>query len=145
MARPTFKPTAAQKRQVSIAAGGGMSHESIAMVLGVSRNTLEKHFAKELSSGAYVRRFEAMQGLHAAAKKGNVSAVKAYLAGVPEFMPPPPEAGAAALPASPATAPKPPAPLAQPLGKKEAAQELAKTVQIGTGWDGLLPGATPLQ
>jgi hypothetical protein len=141
MARPSFKPTAIQRRKVSIAAGAGMSHESIATVLGISRNTLEKHFERELSVGAYERRFEAVQGLHAAAKRGNVSACKAYLAGTPQFVPPPAEG---AKPVAQPSAPSP-APVAQPLGKKEAAQAAAKTAQQGTGWDGILPGASPLQ
>ncbi len=137
MARPSYKPTAAQRRQVSIAAGGGMTHEAIAMALGISKPTLEKHFRLELSSGAYARRFEALQGIHAAARKGNVSAAKAYLTGMPEFMP---------LEAQPASAaPQAPAPAAPPMGKKDAANAAAVTAQHGTGWDGLLPSQTPLQ
>ena len=133
--RPPFKPTAAQRRQVSIAAGGGMSHESIALVLGVSRNTLEKHFEAELCGGAYQRRFEALQGLHAAAKRGNVSAVKAYLAGTPQFVPPPAAVGDAPA----AETPKPAAVKVAPKGKKEAQAEAARTVQQGTVWADLLP------
>lgn len=80
MARPTYKPTAAQRRQVAIAAGGGMSHEQIALGMGIARNTLEKHFEAELSTGAYAKRLEVLQAVHAAAKRGNMAAAKAYLA-----------------------------------------------------------------
>lgn len=110
-----------------------MSHEAIAIALGLSRNTLEKHFERELSAGAFAKRFEALQGLHAAAKRGNVSAVKAYLAMPPEFMPLPADGAVA-----PAPQPNTPA-IAQPLGKKEAANEAAKTAQHGTGWADILP------
>ena len=115
-----------------------MSHEAIAIVLGVSRNTLEKHFSHELTVGAYERRMEAMQGLHAAAKKGNVSAVKTYLAALPQFMPPPAEHGAVAPPVAPEKA-------AQPVGKKEAAAAAAKVAQQGTGWEDILPAPASLQ
>lgn len=111
-----------------------MSHEAIAMVLGISRPTLEKHFAHELAGGAFQRRFEALQGLHAAAKKGNVSAVKAYLAATPEFVP---ELPAKSEPAKPAA-------VAAPLGKKAAADAAALTAQHGTQWEDLLPGS-PVQ
>ncbi len=136
MARPTLKFTAAQRRQVSIAAGGGMSHEAIALVLGISRNTLEKHFEHELCGGAHLRRFEALQGIHAAAKRGNVSAAKAYLATTPQFMPLPPEKPA---PVQKAAAP------AAPMGKKEQAAAAAVTAQQGTGWADLLPGPAAVQ
>ena len=139
MARPSFKPTAAQRRKVSIAAGGGMSHESIALVLGISRNTLEKHFEAELCGGAYERRFEALQGLHAAAKRGNVSAVKAYLAATPEYIPPPPDG--VRLPVAQPVAPAR-QPVAAAVGKKEAANIAARTAQQGTGWADLLPAAS---
>lgn len=134
MARPEFKPTATQRKKVAIAAGGGMSHESIAQALGIARNTLEKHFMAELTAGASERRLEALQGLHAAAKKGNVSAVKAYLAGVPQFI---------ATPDAPGDEPAARKPA--PLGKKEAAQQAASVAQHGTGWEGLLPGSQAVQ
>jgi len=116
-----------------VAAGGGMSHEEIAIALGISRPTLEKHFAAELSKGAFERRLEVLQGLQAAAKRGNAAAVRLYLQISPELAAPPAEKAAAA-------------PAVAPLGKKEAANEAAKTVQVGTGWEDLLPGArAPLQ
>lgn len=127
--RPSYKPTAATRRKVSIAAGGGMSHEHIAIALGISRNTLEKHFEHELSVGAFERRLEVLQGVYAAAKKGNVAAAKLYAGAGMELAAPP----AASVPTGPAK------------GKKETANDVAKTVQVGTGWEGLLPGAAPVQ
>lgn len=134
--RPEFEPTKAQRDKVAIAKGGGMSHDEIALGLGVSRNTLEKHFAVELKAGAYAKRLEVMSAQHRAAKGGNVAAQKAYLAQTPWLEP---------------TAPQPqgdeaPAPKEPPKGKKEQAQADAVTAQAGTGWDDLLPGpASTLQ
>ena len=122
--RPSFKPTAALRRKVSVAAGGGMSHEEIAIGLKISRPTLEKHFAYELSHGAYARRLEVLDAMHRTAKRGNVAAQKAYMALDPQI---------AATPL-PKDAPKVP-----PKGKKEQAKDDAVGAQQGTGWGDLLP------
>lgn len=143
--RPAFKPTAAQRRQVSIAAAAGMRHDDIAIAIGICRDTLTKHFELELSAGAAARRMEVLGALYLAAKKGSSSAAKAFLAADPLLgVPPVPEqakpkaADAAAVP----DAPKP------KLGKKEQAQADAQTATNGTEWASLLnrPGAgVPVQ
>ena len=53
--RPPHAPTAASRRRVAVAAGGGMHHEDIATALGISDDTLRKHYAAELSAGALTR------------------------------------------------------------------------------------------
>lgn len=124
--RPEWKPTAEQKAKVEIAAGGGMSHEEIAIALGISAPTLKKHLGDELSRGAHLRRVEVLEALHqAATKKGNAAAAKAYLAGIPE---------AAAPDLDPEGA-------GEKLGKKAQANEDAKKAQVGTGWAEILPTA----
>lgn len=100
-----------------------MSHEEIAIGLGLARNTLEKHFQTELSTAAYKRRIEALQAMFAAARKGNVAAQKAYLSLTPR----------AAAPPLSIDAPK-----AKAAGKKEQAQADAAVAQVGTEWDELL-------
>lgn len=111
-----------------------MSHEQIAIGLGIARNTLEKHFEAELSAGAYSKRIEVLLSLHRAAKKGSSSAAKAYLAAEPALAAPP-------IPKEPGDA-KPTA----KLGKKEQAAADAVTAAAGTTWDSLLPKAgQPLQ
>lgn len=123
MGRPEFKVSEALRRRVAIAAGGGMSHEEIAIAIGIDRNTLKKHFEAELSTGAFACRIEVLEAMHAAAGKGNVTAQRAYLERDPELA-------------------APPAPVDQPepvLGKKEQAQADAKTAARGTTWDSLLP------
>lgn len=131
--RPEFKPTDAQRNKVSIAAGGGMSHEEIAIGIGISRNSLRKHFAHELAGGAYGRRLEVFEAMHRAAKKGNVAAQKAYIALTPQAEAPPL--------APPAETAEP----AKPQGKKAQAQAAAATAQAGTEWGDLLPPGSPLQ
>jgi predicted transcriptional regulator len=128
MARPTFKPTAAQRRKVAIAAGAGMSHEEIALGLGISRNTLAKHFDAELSSGACAKRLEVLDAMFSAAKKGNVTAQKAYVAMTPNI-----------------SAPALEKPVATKEGKKQQAQAEAVVAQVGSDWESLLPGGSPLQ
>lgn len=145
--RPAHVPTPALRRKVSVAAGGGMRHLDIAIALGISRETLEKHYQAELSGGATLRRLEVLAALHTAAtKKGSSSAAKAYLLHQPELaVPPLPEGETASAPAQPAAPAAAPAPAAK-LGKKEQAQADAVTAAVGTEWGPLLkPPATPLQ
>lgn len=110
-----------------------MSHEQIATALNISRNTLEKHFSVELSIGGAKVRMEVLNAMVSAAKKGNVTAQKAYLATEPR---------PAAPPAPPAEAP---APKAAAKGKKIEAQEAAVTAQTGTDWEQLLPRSPLVQ
>lgn len=152
--RPAHKPTAATKMKVSVCAGSGkMTHQEIAIVLGISVPTLEKHYQYELSVGALTRRAEVLAGVYKAAKRGSSSAAKVFLANeIPMAVPPEgvgdgavmpsqPAAGAASAPAPISHAPKAPA-----VGKKEQANIDAVTAQAGTDWEDLLkrPGA-PIQ
>lgn len=57
-----------------------MAHEEIAIGLGIARNTLDKHFAAELSQVAYLRRLDVLVAMHKAAVRGKVAAQKAYVA-----------------------------------------------------------------
>lgn len=112
-----------------------MSHEEIALGMGIARNTLEKHFDVELLTGAYAKRLEVLQAMHAAAKRGNMTAAKAYLAVDPKM----------AVPPIDKTARAPAAKKFAPIGKKEQAQADAVTAASGTEWDGLLTPSAPLQ
>lgn len=115
--RPPFKPTALQKSTVAIAAGAGVPHKSIALALGVNRETLCKHFRHELSAGAAAKRLEVIRALYTAAKRGSASAAKCYLA-----------LGTA-----------PSAPREAPLGKKAQAAVDAVSAAVGSDWESLLP------
>ena len=94
-----------------------MAHADIALALGISRPTLHKHFAQELSVGAMQKRGEVMDAVMKAAKKGNVAAARLYLSLNPD-------AGTV--------------PVEKPKGKKDQAQETAKTAEKGTDWEDLL-------
>jgi hypothetical protein len=48
----SFRPTKHQRGLVKLAAALGQPHEDIAQMLGISRNTLEKHLGEELRLGA---------------------------------------------------------------------------------------------
>lgn len=122
-----------------MAAAGGMAHEEIATALGIARNTLEKHFELELSTGANRRRLEWLMAMDRAARKGNVAAQKALLATTPRLgVSPVPKGVEEGAGAQPPKAPK--------LGKKEQAQAEAVTAARGTSWDEILPKAgQPLQ
>lgn len=113
------------RRDVSIAAGAGISHEEIALGMGIAKMTLQKHFAFELTTGAYQRRQEVLNAMFRAAKKGNVAAQKAYAALTPK---------AAAPPQDP-----------KPDGKKAQAAADAVTAQSGTEWESLLKPTGPVQ
>jgi len=53
MSRPSFKATAEQRKTVKSMAAIGLTHEQIAIVIGIrSPKTLRKHFRSELSNGA---------------------------------------------------------------------------------------------
>lgn len=125
MARPEFKPTPKMRRDVSIAAGAGISHEEIALGMGIAKMTLQKHFAFELTTGAYQRRQEVLNAMFRAAKKGNVAAQKAYAALTPKASAPPA--------------------WEKPEGKKAQAAADAVTAQAGTGWESLLKPTGPVQ
>lgn len=122
--RPPYKPNASDRRKVAIAAGGGMSHEQIAIALGITRNTLLKYFSEELTLGAYKKRMELLEILHKTAKKGSVTAAREYFKHEPGVTAPPP------TDQEQSPAPK--------KGKKEQAQEEAQIAAVGTEWEDLL-------
>lgn len=49
--RPEFVPTELQRKTVKMAAGFMISHEEIALGLGIGVKTLDKHFRLELDNG----------------------------------------------------------------------------------------------
>lgn len=112
------------RSRVACAAGAGMSHEEIALGLGITRKTLLKYFDHELTVGAYRKRLEHLEALHKAGKKGNVAAIRAYAQISVKLAAPPAE-----------IEDKVPDP---PKGKKEQAAAAAKTAHQGTEWHELL-------
>jgi AraC-like DNA-binding protein len=78
--RPPFHPTAKHRDRVMLLAAGGITEPAIATVLGISPKTLRNYFAAELETGRGVKRAQNLERLEAAAKRGNVSAMKALAA-----------------------------------------------------------------
>lgn len=118
------------RKRVSVGAAGGMTHEEIALALGITRPTLDKYFEMELSVGAHQRRLDVLNAMFQAAtgRKKNVAAQKAFIA----------TSIAIAAP------PQPDAEKGKPKGKKDQANEDATTAQVGTEWAELLkPSARP--
>jgi hypothetical protein len=111
-----FKPTKAQREDVMLFVACGMSEEAMAAVIGIQRQTLRKHFAEELLTGHARIRSENIKNLRKAAKAGNVAAIK-YL----DL-----KGGVQAVAGSPAQ---------EPLGKKEALSQAAKTAHAGSRFD----------
>jgi hypothetical protein len=75
--RRPFNPTAKHRDRVMLLAAGGIPQPAIAAVLGCCDRTLRNYFAVELKSGRGVKRAQNLERLEAAAKRGNVSAMKA--------------------------------------------------------------------
>ena len=78
--RPQFQPTNEQRDQCSILAAGRMAEADIAAAFGITRPTLRKHFADELTTGAAERNAAVVVQLYRAAMDGNVAALRLWLA-----------------------------------------------------------------
>jgi AraC-like DNA-binding protein len=81
MARPPYRPTTDEYRQVRCLKAAGWGERDIARLLGISRETLRKHFAEELEFGRLQCRAEAIEAIYLAGRSaGNLAATKAWLA-----------------------------------------------------------------
>jgi hypothetical protein len=78
--RRPFNPTAKHRDRVMLLAAGGIPQPAIAAVLGCCERTLRNCFKAELETGRGVKRAQILERLEAAARKGNVSAMKALAA-----------------------------------------------------------------
>ena len=78
--RPQFQPTNEQREQCSILAAARVSEEDIASAFNISRPTLRKHFADELTTGAAQRNAGVVEQLYRTAMDGNVAAARTWLA-----------------------------------------------------------------
>ena len=75
--RRPFNPTAKHRDRVALLAAGGIPQQAIAAVLGCCERTLRNCFKAELETGRAVKRAQNLERLEAAAKRGNVAAMKA--------------------------------------------------------------------
>ena len=74
-----LRPTKCQRRQVELAIATGMTLPEIAAALDISRSTLSKVFAAEISTGRARRKLDNICRLDRAAAAGNVAAIKTLL------------------------------------------------------------------
>ncbi len=130
--RPQHKPTAATRKKVEELRMCNMSHDNIALVIGIERDTLTKHYPDELEHGTARRLGELYAMTFRDARKGNAAARKMLmelgrLAAAAQGLIPP---GAAAG----AEAPQPVVPATGKAGKKELALAAAETAGQNSDW-----------
>jgi DNA-binding CsgD family transcriptional regulator len=124
--RPEFEPSQRQRDDVRLWKADDWSDERIARRLGISRNTLLKHFAEELDDGVDQVRARVLRNLMRESDKGSVTACDRILK-LPGMIAP------AERLLTPETEPE------QPLGKKETQRRAAQTAEEGTSWQSLVP------
>ena len=137
--RRPYKPTAKQRASVMNLKATRSTDDEIALAIGIDANTLRKHFRLELDTANVRRREEWVGWLVSSArpkngKTGNVTAQKALVAMVLSGTGSPSGSQDSTESTKPAKLPT--------LGKKAAAQEVARTAGIGSDWgNDLVPGA----
>jgi hypothetical protein len=75
MAYPAHLPTAESRKQVELMAGRFLPHDDIAAIIGVSDETLRKHYRAELDKGKAMGDLDISDRLHKKAKEGHVAAL----------------------------------------------------------------------
>lgn len=124
--RPEFEPNYRQREDVRLMKADDWSDDRIARRLGISRNTLLKHFGDELEDGVDQVRAAVLRNLMRESNNGSVSASDRLLK-LPGMIAP------AQRLETPAAADD------EPMGKKARALHDAKTAENGTSWASLVP------
>jgi hypothetical protein len=75
----SYEPDDKDRSAVTRMSAHGLTHDAIASILKISKVTLEKHFADELSIAAHQACEEVAKNLFLAAKRGNVQAMIFWL------------------------------------------------------------------
>jgi DNA-binding XRE family transcriptional regulator len=68
------EPTAETRTKVNALASVGTPQDQIALVIGISKNTLIKHYRRELDVAMVIANAQVAQSLYQQAKSGNTSA-----------------------------------------------------------------------
>ena len=74
--RPAFKPTRAMRLSVERMLACGDSQNTVARALGIDDDTLRKHFAEEIATGAAKRRRQVVDAVFAGVDEGNASLIR---------------------------------------------------------------------
>lgn len=127
--RPEYEPTYRDREDVKLCKADGWPDDRIARCLGISRNTLLKHFAEELEIGVDQLRIKALRNLKNASDKGSVPASR-------ELLEMPGMLGIGTH--TPRPEPDQVEHKAAPLGKKEQAQRDAESPDRSTEMGGLM-------
>ena len=75
MTRRAHEPTEKDRKQVTLMAGIGLTHDQIAKVIGVSDETLRKYYEKELETAAAMMNAQVAQNLFSIATGKGAGAV----------------------------------------------------------------------
>lgn len=73
--RPPHRPTGETRRQVEAMAALFLSQENMGAILGVSDDTLRRHYPAELARGGALGQHAIASGLHRLMEKGNAAAL----------------------------------------------------------------------
>ena len=79
MPQPAHKPTAEQRRTVEAMSAYGIPQGDIALVIQIDRNTLAKHYRRELDEATAKANARIAERLYARAIKGDVKAMMFWL------------------------------------------------------------------
>lgn len=93
-----YKATAADRKQVGQMCAAGISHEQIALVLGINADTLKKHYDVELKTASPIANNRVAGALYAKALSGNVTAMIFWLKTRARWSESAPEGGETAQP-----------------------------------------------
>lgn len=77
--RPQHAPTDQTKALVTLMAGMGANETDISHVIGISRNTLRKHYGPELDSGPAKMDYHVYGAMYKAISRGKTDMIKLYL------------------------------------------------------------------
>jgi hypothetical protein len=75
MARRPHEPTDKDRKQVTLMAGIGLTHDQIATIIGISDETLRKYYSKELEISAAMMNAQVAQNLFSIATSKGPGAV----------------------------------------------------------------------
>ena len=75
MARKPHEPTDKDRKQVTLMAGIGLTHDQIATIIGISDETLRKYYSKELEISAAMMNAQVAQNLFSIATSKGPGAV----------------------------------------------------------------------
>ena len=126
--RPEFEPTQRQRDDVKLWASDDWTEDRMAAQIGISRNTLRKHFADEIQYGADKVRTVVLRDLQRASAAGRTGASAKLLELTEKVRPPSPlKSGGDGEEEE-----------AEPLGKKAQAKVDARTANNTPGWSHLV-------